>query len=179
MKKTILVMTLIAAMFIPGLIFAQGNTNLLKNSELNIDAKGKITAWYFTNFSQDKGYKGKNSVCISFLKRDKPGVQAVMAQYVKNLKPGKYMFTAYFKLDRKIKRILICRIIKLDGKYVYQKKVLTASEQPKPGEWTKVITEFDIPEGTTGANFAFDLRDSTAGATVWIDSPVLYYKSEQ
>lgn len=175
--------TMIAGMIIvaAGSVFAQ--ENLLKNSELKLDNNGQLTNWSGNcKFNQDTGYKGLNSVYVILEKREaSPGVQmgkGVIAQRVGDLKPGKYIFSVYIKEDRKIRELLLCRIIKLDGKDAYQTTLLKASEQPELDTWTKIMAEFDIPEGTDSATIALDLRDVASGATFWVDSPVLTYKSE-
>jgi hypothetical protein len=172
MNKNILLMIVIAIILIPSVVSARGNTNLLKNSELKVNAKGKVSNWYFKSFYTDKGYKGQNSVRIPLDKQSRTFVQAVMSQYVKNLTSGKYVFSVNIKFDRNIHEALFLRIIK--NKPKFRKKII----QPKSGEWTKLIIEFDIPKGINAATIALDLRDVTTGANVWVNSPTLYYKSK-
>ena len=157
----------------------QENTNLLKNSELKFDNDGKLLSWSANSkLIREAGYKGLNSVRIALDHQAAVFIQNTMSQQIKNLKPGKYIFTAYIKLDRKISEVVLMNFFTLDGKVVYQGPHLKASEQPEPGEWGKVMAEFDIPQGTDSASFAFDLRDASPGAFVWIDSPVLTRKLE-
>ena len=161
-------------------VVVQENTNLLKNSELKFDNDGKLLSWSANSkLSRDAGYKGLNSVRITLDHQARVFIRNTMGQRVKDLKPGKYIFTAYVKLDRKISEVVLMNFFDLDGKVFYQGPHLKASEQPEPGEWGKVMAEFDIPQGTDSASFAFDLRDVSQGATVWIDSPVLTYKAGQ
>ena len=179
MKKRICTMILGTMFAVSGLISADDSTNLLKNSDLKFDSKGQLIDWSGSNkFIQDTGYKSQNSIHMTVEKQARSCFQLTMMQNVKELKPGKYIFSAYIKLDRKIRELLLCRIIKLDGKDDYQVTKLKEAEQPEPGVWVKVIAEFDIPEGTTSSLIAFDLRDALPGATVWVDSPVLTYKLE-
>lgn len=154
--------------------------NLFKNSNLISDGSNtKVSAWGISStFKIEQGYKGKNSVCITLDKKARTCYQSTMAQKVKNLAKGKYLCTAYVKCNRKISDLLLCRIIKQDGKNNYQTANLTKSEQ-EPGQWTKIMLELDIPEGVDFALFAFDLRDKSSGAKIWIDSPSLKYKAEQ
>ena len=180
MSKRICTMVLGTMLVIPNFISAQGSTNLLKNSELKV-TNNQLNPWSVTcKFKQDVGYKNQNSISMT-LSNASPTVlkgKAVMLQQVKNLKPGKYILSAYIKLDRKISDIVLVRIIRLDGIDVYQATNLKTPEQAEPGVWSKVMAEFDIPEGTTSAMFAFDLRDESPGATVCLDSPVLTYNAE-
>ena len=187
MNKRICTVILGTMFAVSGLIFAQSGTNLLKNSDLKFDDNGKLIDWSHggvkCKFSSDAGYKGQNSARGTLGKQEaKPGEEmgkAVMLQRVEGLKPGKYTFSAYIKLDRKINNMVLLRIIKVDGKDLYQGTHLKAPDQPEPGAWAKVMAEFDIPAGTDVATIAFDLRDSSDGANVWVDSPALTYKAEQ
>ena len=166
---------------VSGLIFAQDNPNLLKNSELKAGNDKSLSDWTVRGkFSQDAGYKGPNSISM-ILEKDKEGSggRAVMTQWVGKLKPGKYIFSAYIKMDRKIKEVVLIRFFMIDGKNDYQGTSLKAPDQPEPGVWGKAMAELDIPEGYNEATFAFDLRDESPGAAFWIDSPVLIYKAGQ
>ena len=178
MRKTRVL--LCAALAAPCLLFAQDRVNLLKNGELKFDDGGKLGGWGGNAVCvRDKGFKGPDSARAVIEKQGKTFCQLTMTQWLTGLKPGKYIFSSYIKLDRKVYEILICRIIKVDGKDVYQTEKITPQDQPEPGEWTKVMAELDIPSGCGSALTGFDIRDKTPGAVIWIDSPAFYYKSEQ
>ena len=180
MNKRICAVILGTMFAVSGLVFAQDSINLLKNSELKFDNDGKLSDWSANSkLSQDTGYKSLNSVRMTLDHQARVFIQNTMGQRVKDLKPGKYIFTAYIKLDRKISEVVLMNYFDLDGKVFYQGPHLKASEQPEPGEWGKIMAEFDIPKGTDAASFAFDLRDAAPGASVWVDSPVLTYKAGQ
>jgi carbohydrate binding protein with CBM4/9 domain len=180
MNKKIYTLILGMMITISSLAFAEDNTNLLKNNELQIAENGKLQywgTWAKCKFNQDTGHKGKNSVRMVLPSGDDITAPSriVLAQGVGNLKPGKYIFSAYVKVDRKILEMSLFRSIKLNGKTDYKGN----THQLKPGEWTKVMYEFDIPVGATSASVAFSFKDSTSGTTAWVDSPVLYYKAKQ
>ena len=181
MKRRICTVILGALVSISGLVLAQDSTNLLKNSELKFDEKGQLPSWSINSkFSQDKGQKGQNSVRMTVEVQARTCFQLTMEQRVKDLKPGKYMFSAYIKLERKISEVVLMKYFRLDEKEVYQDGPhMQAPDQPEPGAWGKIMAEFDIPEGTDSATFAFDLRDASPGAAIWVDSPVLTYKAGQ
>jgi hypothetical protein len=187
MNKRICALVLGAMFAVSSMIFAQDSPNLLKNGDLMLNKEGQLADWTIGSgkFSQEAGYKGKNSVLVTLASAPKDAAagyeewrKEIMTQVVNDLKPGKYIFTAYVKLNRKIKEIVLIRIITLDAKRVYEGTSLKAPDQPEPGVWGKVICEFNIPAGVSSATIAFDLRDSSAGATVCVDSPSLTYKSE-
>ncbi|MBN2641995.1 MAG: hypothetical protein JXR78_10090 [Victivallales bacterium] len=177
-RKLLISMTIISIMFIVFTGMAQEkNRNLFRNSEL-IEKDGKIADWGFQgSYSSCKGYKGKNSVCIKMDRKGRTLYQSTMGQNIRNLSHGKYIFSAYVKLDKKIDALVLCRIITQNGKSVYQSIRLDSTQQ-EIEKWTKMMLEFDIPEGINSAFVAFDLRDKSAGAKVWIDSPLLEYKAE-
>lgn len=161
-------------------VIAPEKVNLLKNSEFVFDSNGKLSDWGGNSqFSQDLGFKSKNSVRFALEHQSKLFIQNYITQRVQGLKPGKYIFTANVKLDRKISDLVLLGFYQAGGENVYQGPHLKASEQPAPGAWGKVMAEFNIPEGIDVATFAIDLRDGAPGATVWVDSPVLIYKTEQ
>ena len=187
MNKRICAMILGTMFAVSGLIFAQDSPNLLKNSDLKLNKDGQLTDWNVGSgkCSQTAGYKGKNSVLVT-LATAPVGAPAgfeewrkeIMTQQVNGLKPGKYIFTAYVKLNRKIQDIVLISIITVDAKEVYEGTSLKAPDQPEPEAWGKVMAEFNIPAGINSATIAFDFRDSSPGATVCVDSPILTYKSE-
>ena len=179
MNKIICAMILGMVVAVSGTAFAEDNVNLLKNSELKMTKDGLLpswTTWHKCKFNQDAGNKGKNSVRMTLESGDDITAPSriVLYQSVDNLKPGKYILSANIKLDRKIQELsaLTTKVVK--GETVYDGKALSA----EPGVWTNVTAEFDIPEGITLAAFAFSFRDAAAGASIWVDSPVLYYKAK-
>jgi hypothetical protein len=180
LKKARLVATGVALMFFAIQATAQQNKdNLFKNSELKVNKEGKIAGWSFQgSFSSAPGYKGGNSVCVNMDNKGRTMYQSTMSQIVKGLKPGKYIFSAYVKLDKKIDGLILCRIIEQNGKSIYETARTDASGQ-ETDKWTKVMLEFNIPAGVDKALMAFDLRNQSPGAKIWIDSPLLEYKAEQ
>jgi hypothetical protein len=180
LKKARLVATGVAFMFFAIQATAQQNKdNLFKNSELKANKEGKIAGWSFQgSFSSAPGYKGGNSICVNMDNKGRTLYQSTMTQIVKGLKSGKYIFSAYVKLDKKIDGLILCRIIEQNGKSVYETARTDASGQ-ETDKWTKIMLEFNIPEGVDKAMIAFDLRDKSPGAKIWIDSPCLIYKAEQ
>ena len=179
MNKIICAMILGMVVAVSGTAFAEDNVNLLKNSELKMTKDGLLpswTTWHKCKFNQDAGYKGQNSVRMVMESGDDitAPTRIVITQYVENIKPGKYILSANIKLDRKIQELSMLKSIKVKGETLYDGKELFA----EPGEWTNLTAELDMPEGVNSASFAISFRDVGPGATVWVDSPVLYYKAK-
>lgn len=176
MSKKVLSVFLGAMTLLTAGVFAQDDGNLLKNSALKFDEKGNLSEWGGTGKAvSGPGHKGANSACLKW--KEDPG-KATMVQWVYGLKPGKCIFSAYIKLDKKISELVLIKAVRVDGKDDYAgSRSFKAEDQPEPGTWGKIMLEFEIPEGVAGAMFAFDFRDKS-GATVWIDSPSLAYKTE-
>ncbi|MCX6983312.1 MAG: hypothetical protein NT118_00985 [Lentisphaerae bacterium] len=127
MNKRICALALGAMFAVSGLVFAEDSPNLLKNSELKAGNDKSLSDWTVRGkFSQDAGYKGPNSISM-ILEKDKEGSggRAVMTQWVGKLKPGKYIFSAYIKLDRKIKEVVLIRFFMIRQGTMRQRSRLT------------------------------------------------------
>ncbi len=159
--------------------------NLWKNFELKMStaANPESTAKFAPvmtsmEFFPDKDFRGRNAI-TTVIKQPEAGksVMVQVSEHIRLTEGGKYILSMYFKSDHPISWIrLVSWNEKSSGKK-FQAEYIRADNLPEPGQWKKIMAEFNLTEGLTmlGAR----IYDDKDGTNIWISAPSLIKKLEE